>query len=238
MRFGVLGPLAVWTSDGEPVRIPETKVRALLADLLAHRGRAVSADRLVEDLWGEEPPGSPAGTLRAKVSQLRRALGDRGLVVHQAPGYVLRDADVDADRFEELVRRARDAGDARARADLLAEALGLWRGPAFADFADEGFARPEARRLEEARLTALEELAECRLDLGEPVDVGALVAEHPLRERLRAAHIRALYRAGRQSEALASYEDIRTLLRDELGLDPGPELTALHQAILRQDPAR
>ncbi|WP_067821136.1 BTAD domain-containing putative transcriptional regulator [Actinomadura kijaniata] len=237
MRFGVLGPLAVWTSDGEPVRIPETKVRALLADLLAHRGRAVSADRLVEDLWGEDPPGSPSGTLRAKVSQLRRALGDRDLVVHQAPGYVLRDADVDADRFEELTRRARGAGDARVRADLLAEALDLWRGPAFADFADEEFARPEARRLEEARLTALEELAECRLDLGEPVDVGALVAEHPLRERLRAAHIRALYRAGRQSEALASYEEIRTLLRDELGLDPGPELTALHQAILRQDPA-
>ncbi|MFI6818190.1 BTAD domain-containing putative transcriptional regulator [Nonomuraea sp. NPDC050328] len=245
MRFGVLGPLAVWTDEGRPVRVPEAKVRALLADLLAHEGRTVSADRLVEDLWGDEPPGSPGNTLQTKVSQLRRALeqgepGGRELVAFQARGYVLRAADVDAARFTDLLARARASAAPQEKAALLDEALGLWRGPAYADFGDEEFARIPATRLEEQRLTALEEQAEVRLALGEhdrvADELGELVAEHPLRERLRAAHLRALYRSGRQSEALSGYAELRERLSEELGLDPGPELSALYQAMLRQDP--
>ncbi|WP_433247106.1 BTAD domain-containing putative transcriptional regulator [Streptosporangium sp. CA-135522] len=248
MRFGVLGPLTVWTDDGRPVKIPEVKVRALLADLLAHEGRPVSADRLVDDLWGRRPPRKPANTLQTKVSHLRRALegsqpGGRGLVVHQPPGYLLRiDAGaVDAQRFRDLAGRARETDEPRARAALLSDALALWRGPAFADFGDEEFTRPAIRQLEEQRLTALEDQAEARLALGEHSllvgELGDLVARHPLRERLRAAQLRALYRAGRQSEALESYGELRDRLAGELGLDPGPELVALHRAILRQDPA-
>ncbi|MEU7837340.1 MULTISPECIES: BTAD domain-containing putative transcriptional regulator [unclassified Nonomuraea] len=246
MRFGVLGPLSVWRDDGRPVRVPEVKVRALLADLLAHEGRTVSADRLAEDLWGDSPPGNPVNTLQTKVSQLRRALeqaepGGRELVAFQAPGYVLRAADVDAARFVALLGRARAATDLQAKAELLTDALALWRGPAYADFRDEEFVRTAATGLEEQRLTALEERAEARLELGGHSlvadELGELVAAHPLRERLRAAHLRALYRSGRQGEALAGYDDLRHRLADELGLDPGPELAALHQAMLRQDPS-
>ncbi|MFG2500466.1 BTAD domain-containing putative transcriptional regulator [Streptomyces sp. NPDC048441] len=243
MRFGVLGPLMVWDSEGEPVRVPEAKVRALLAALLVHEGRPVSADRLIDDLWGDAPPGNPANALQAKVSQLRRAVG-RDRVVRQLPGYRLRadeaGDEVDADRFRALVAEARTAGDPGARAALLTEALELWRGPAYADFADEEFVRSAAHRLAEQRLGVLEEQAEARLASGDhTLLLGELtdrVARHPLRERLRAVQMRALYLAGRQSEALASYAELRERLADELGLDPGPELAALHEAILRQDP--
>ncbi|NUT11600.1 MAG: AfsR/SARP family transcriptional regulator, partial [Nonomuraea sp.] len=243
MRFGVLGALAVWGPGGEPVRVVEVKVRALLADLLIHAGRPVSADRLIEDLWGDRPPANAPAALRVKVSQLRKVLGDRELVAYRAPGYVLRaePEDVDAGRFAALVGRAQAAADPRTRAALLREALELWRGPAYAEFADEEFARPVVARLDEQRLVAVEDLAEARLELGEhallAAELADLVAGHPLRERLRAVHVRALYRAGRQSEALASYADLRARLAGELGLDPGPELVALHQAILEQDPA-
>lgn len=248
MRFGVLGPLAVWTAEGETVRVPEVKVRALLADLLVHRGGPVSADLLVEDLWGSDPPGNPANTLQTKVSQLRRALaaggaGGRELVLYRPPGYQLAvgPGAVDADRFTELTARARASADPRTRAGLLGDALALWRGPAFADFRDEEFARATIARLDEQRLTALEDQAEARLELGEHTlladELGEPVALHPLRERLRAAHLRALYRSGRQREALAGYAELRETLADELGLDPGPELAALHRAILEQDPA-
>ncbi|MFG6195855.1 BTAD domain-containing putative transcriptional regulator [Nonomuraea sp. JJY05] len=241
MRFGVLGPLAVWSADGEPVKVPEVKVRALLADLLVHAGHPVSADRLIEDLWGDRPPANAPGALRVKVSQLRRAVG--GLVAYRAPGYVLQvePSFVDAGLFETLIGRAQRASGPQERAALLREALGLWRGDAYAEFADEPFAVAAVARLGEQRLAALEELAEARLGLGEHVllaaELASLVAEHPLRERLRAAHVRALYLAGRQSEALAGYEELRRRLSEELGLDPGPELAALHQAILRQDPS-
>ncbi|WP_343954317.1 BTAD domain-containing putative transcriptional regulator [Nonomuraea longicatena] len=235
MRFGVLGPLAVWRDDGESVHVPEAKVRALLADLLAHGGRPVSADRLVEDLWGGRPPRNATGTLQARVSQLRKALGDPALVLHSPGGYRLVAEDVDAVRFESLVERR--TAEPRVRAGELDEALALWRGPAYADVADLGFAQPVINRLEELRLSAQEELAEVRLELGEPVDVSALVREHPLRERLRAVHITSLYRAGRQNEALASYTELRARLSDELGLDPSPELAALYERLLRQDPA-
>ncbi|MFG2003479.1 BTAD domain-containing putative transcriptional regulator [Spirillospora sp. NPDC048911] len=243
MRFGVLGPLEVRTEDGERVRVPDLKVRALLADLLAHRGRPVPADRLIDDLWTGGLPANPAATLQARVSQLRKVLaeaedGARELVVSRPPGYALRaePGAVDAERFEELVRRARETGDRRA----WAEALGLWRGDAYADFGDAEFARAEIDRLEELRLAAIEEWSETDSEAASGAGfgaaaLGALVAAHPLRERLRAAYMRALYRAGRQSEALASFQDLRERLRDELGLDPGPELVALQRSILHHD---
>ncbi|MGC5009612.1 BTAD domain-containing putative transcriptional regulator [Streptosporangium sp. DT93] len=251
MRFGVLGPLAVWTADGTPVTVPGVKVRTLLAVLLVHEGRPVPADRLIDDLWGESPPGNPAGALSAKVSQLRRVLEDaepgaRETVVSPPPGYVLRagaDA-VDAHRFRSLADeadKAGRAGDPRSRAALLTGALALWRGPALADFADEPFARSVITLLNERWLTACEDLAETRLVLGEHhgvvAELGELVGRYPLRERLRAAYMTALYRSGRQSEALDGYEELRAHLADELGLDPGADLVALHRAILVRDPA-
>ncbi|MCF6473270.1 AfsR/SARP family transcriptional regulator [Nonomuraea sp. MG754425] len=248
MRFGVLGPLVVWTDAGETVTIPGLKVRALLVDLLVHEGHPVSVDRLVDDLWGAEPPANPAGALQVRVSQLRKAFedaepGGKNLVVSRAPGYLLRadEGGVDAVRFAELLARAEATDNPRTKAGLLGDALALWRGPAYADFADEEHTRSAVHRLEEQRLSALEQHAEARLELGEHGllvgELGDLVNRHPLRERLRAVHMRALYRAGRQSEALASFGELRERLADELGLDPGPELVALHQAILGQDPA-
>ncbi|AVT39219.1 BTAD domain-containing putative transcriptional regulator [Plantactinospora sp. BB1] len=248
MRFGVLGPLAVWTDHGAPVTIPGRKVRALLADLLISPGRPVSMDRLVEDLWGTAAPADPTAALHVRVSQLRRALAGaepdaRDLVVSRAPGYELRagpDA-VDAATFTALLGQAQAADGPGTRAGLLADALALWRGPALADFADEEFARTAVARWEEQRATAVEAYAEARLELGEHAElVGELteqVARHPYRERLRAAQIRALHRSGRTGEALESFQELRRGLADELGLDPGPELAALHRAILAGDPA-
>ncbi|MFB7998062.1 BTAD domain-containing putative transcriptional regulator [Streptomyces sp. NPDC056002] len=244
MRFGVLGPLTVRDGDGDPVAVPEMKVRALLAALLVHEGRPVSADRLIDGLWGDDLPGNPANALQAKVSQLRKALG-RDRVVRQAPGYRLRldgaGDEVDADRFLSLVDRAGSAASPRDRAEILTEALELWRGPAYADFADEEFARTAVQRLTEQRLAVREERAEALLESGDLTlltgELADLVARHPLRERLRAVQLRALYLTGRQSEALASYAELRGRLADELGVDPSPELAALHEAILRQDPA-
>ncbi|MFE6309000.1 BTAD domain-containing putative transcriptional regulator [Nocardiopsis sp. NPDC057823] len=247
MRFGVLGPLAVWTDEGTPVRVPEVKVRTLLTALLMEPGRVVSADRLAHHLWGDDPPANPTNTLQTKVSQLRRALeraepGGRGLVARRPPGYVLEVAadGVDAGRFSALVERARATADPRARAALLSEALDLWRGPAFADLPDTGSADAAAVRWEELRLTAVEDLARARLEAGEhaPVAEGLAerVREHPLRERLRALHMLALYRSGRPAEALSSYADLRERLAEELGADPGPEVAELHLRILDQDP--
>ncbi|WP_143220102.1 AfsR/SARP family transcriptional regulator, partial [Actinomadura sp. CNU-125] len=244
MRFGVLGPLEVRTDDDRLVRVPELKVRLLLSALLAAGGRPVPAARLIRDLWDGDPPADPAAALRAKVSQLRRALDDaepggRSLVAARAPGYALASDSVDAHRFEALTART-EPGPA-PRASVLTEALALWRGPAFADFADAPFAVAAATRLEERRLAAREDLAEARLALGEHralvADLTDLAARHPLRERLQAALMRALYGSGRQHEALQCYDRVRNRLRDELGLDPGPGLAALHQAILRQDPS-
>ena len=247
VRFGLLGTLAVWTEGGRLVAVPEAKVRALLADLLIHLGRPVPADRLIDDLWGDNLPVHPAGALQLKVSRLRQALenaepGGGELVTFRSPGYLLRiDGDaVDEHRFAALVERAGAAEDLRDRAGLLADALALWRGPPLADFADAMFAQPAIARLEEQRLVALEEQAEVRLALGEHSlltgELGELVAAHPLRERLRAAHMLALYRAGRQAEAVTSYGELRGRLADDLGLDPGPGLAALYQDILEQAP--
>ncbi|WP_433308379.1 BTAD domain-containing putative transcriptional regulator [Micromonospora sp. CA-269861] len=236
VQFGVLGPLAVTTDAGEPVVVPGTKVRALLADLLANRNRVVSADRLIDDLWGDDAPANPAGALQVRVSQLRKALNDaepgaRELVESRPPGYLLRVDTVDVGRFDELARSA--------DVEPLTEALALWRGEAYADVADAEFVRAEAGRLAEQRLVVQERLAQARLARGEhdlvAADLAELVARHPLREGLRAVQLRALYAAGRQSEALDSYAELRGRLAEELGLDPGPELVALHRRILEQD---
>ncbi|MFI0445277.1 BTAD domain-containing putative transcriptional regulator [Actinomadura sp. 6N118] len=246
MRFGVLGPLEVWADDGGSVKVPELKVRALLADLLVNEGHPVSPDRLIADLWPRDLPGKPLGALRAKVSQLRRALREAepdgpDLVISQPPGYVLKCDAVDARRFEELTAKAREADRPAAKAALLTEALRLWRGPAFADFADEEFTRSAIARLNEQRLTAQEDLAEARLELGEhSALIGELtdhVDRHPLRERFHAALMLALYRSGRQNEALDVHRGLHHRLGEELGLTPSHELNALQQAILAQDPA-
>ncbi|MGW0986389.1 BTAD domain-containing putative transcriptional regulator [Streptomyces sp. NPDC002486] len=249
MEFGVLGPLEVRTDGGRGVRIPEVKVRLLLAGLLARHGQVVPAARLVEDLWGGSVfTARPTASLQAKVSQLRRALedaeaGGRALVAHRPPGYVLDVPAValDAGRFRELVARARSAGEPAERAALYTGALALWRGPAFAEFADRQSVRPTAAGLEEERLTALEEHAGLRLELGEHAllvgELTELVEQYPLREGLRGALMRALYRAGRTSDALDCFTDLRRRLDEELGLTPGPSLAALQQAILRHDPA-
>jgi predicted ATPase/DNA-binding SARP family transcriptional activator len=227
-----LGPLGVWTAGGAVVQVPEVKVRLLLADLLAHEGRPVSADRLAFDLWGDEPPGNPVNTLQTKVSQLRRALeaaepGGRSLVAHEPAGYVIRvdSSTLDVLRFRELVAAGR-----------FGEALALWRGEPLEEFADAPFVAPVAARWTSERLAALEEFARTsEVDL--TADLAAEVARHPLRERLRGLHMRALYRAGRQVEALESYAELRRSLAEEQGLEPGPELAALHQAMLNHDPA-
>jgi predicted ATPase/DNA-binding SARP family transcriptional activator len=243
MEFGILGPLEV--RDGSaPVRVPGAKERALLADLVVHAGRVVSADRLVDDLWGEDPPGNPANTLQGRVSALRRALGPSGsgLVVTRAPGYVLEVGPerVDAARFERLVAEAgRGAGAEAAR--LLEAALELWRGAALAEFADRPWAQAEAARLEELRLAAREALVELGLAAGGHGglvgELEGLVAAHPTRERLRGQLMVALYRSGRQADALGVYQETREVLAEELGIDPSPALQRLHQAILVQDPA-
>ncbi|MFD3825665.1 BTAD domain-containing putative transcriptional regulator [Streptomyces sp. NPDC058625] len=241
MRYGVLGPLAVWDAEGRPVRVPEAKVRALLANLLVHGGGPVAADRLIEDLWASNPPGGSVNTLQTKVSQLRRVLG-REQVVREPAGYRLLLADdvVDALKFQELAERARAHEEPAVKGSLFADALALWRGPAYADVAEFLFAHSEIARLEELRLNVVEEQAEVRLTLGEhtalAAELGDLVTRHPLRERLRMAHMRALYRAGRQGDALQSFQELRRQLAEELGVSPGPGVSALHEAILRQEP--
>lgn len=244
MRFGVLGPVTVWTDAGEPVAVPERKVRTLLAALLVEPGRPVSAARLIDHLWGGELPTHPTRSLQAKVSQLRRVLDDaepgaRTLLESRAPGYALRADDLDAAHFDALLRRARTSDRPDHQVALLDEALGLWDGPAFADFEESPFTRSAAERLAESRLAAYEDHAEARLRLGQHQELAAELSEqvkrHPLRERLRSVQLRALYRSGRQTEALAGYAELRQHLAEELGLDPSPELAALHQALLTHD---
>jgi len=247
LEFRILGPLEV--SDGDRLlRLSGPKQGALLALLLLHANEVVSSDRLIDELWGEEPPQTGANALQARVSQLRRALGRSGseALVTRAPGYLLEvgPGELDAERFVRLAgvgRQALAQGDAVGAAATLGAALALWRGPALADFAYEPFAQGEIARLAEARLTALEERLEADLALGRHGElVGeleALVTAHPLRERLRGQLMLALYRSGRQAEALEAYQETRRILVEELGIEPSPPLRELHAAILNQEPA-
>jgi YVTN family beta-propeller protein len=244
MEFRILGSLEV-VDGGRPVPLGGARQRAVLAILLLRRGEVVSVDRLVDELWGEQPPDTAVKTVQVYVSRLRKALG-QGVVVTRAGGYALEiDAEsVDAGRFERLAAEGREAltrGDPGTAAALLREALGLWRGPALADLAYEQFAQAEIARLDEVRLVALEQRVDADLELGEHgsliPELELVVREHPERERLRAQLILALYRSGRQTEALATYRETRRALVEELGLEPSRELQALERAILTQDPA-
>lgn len=247
MRFGILGPLAVWAADGSEVTVRESKVRALLAVLLLHEGQPVSVERLCSALWTDVVPNNVTGALHTKVWQLRRTLeaaepGSGACVVSNASGYLLRveDSEVDARQFFALAAAARAARGPRARATALGEALALWRGPVLGDLGGEALARAAVVRLEEERLAAVEDRAEALLELGEHRllvgELADLVAGHPLRERPRAMLMRALYRSGRQSEALESFDSYRRHIADHLGLEPGPELVVLRQAVLQRDP--
>ena len=235
----LLGLLEV-RSGGRAVELRRPKQRALLALLALHAGEVVSIDRLVEDLWGETPPKAAVGSLQNLVSELRKALGPDVLET-RPPGYVLQldRSRVDAHRFERLAREAQ--GTAVARAATLREALSLWRGHALADLAFEPFAQAEAPRLEELQATAKENLFDAELELGRHAalvaELEAFVTEHPLRERPRGQLMLALYRSGRQADALEAYRQARETLVDELGIDPSPELQRLEQAILRHDAA-
>ena len=241
MRFSLLGSLEASGEDG-PVPLGGPKQRIVLAHLVLGANKVVSAEHLIDALWGEELPEDPKSTLQVYVSRLRSALGPDA-VEAQAPGYVLRaDRDeVDALRFEDLLGAARGNGsDPRVTDEILAEALELWRGPALADLSGEPSLTGEIARLEELRLQALEEKIDARLDLGRHVQVIAelegLTQTHPLRERLWRALMLALYRSDRQAEALAAFERARTVLAEELGIDPSRDLQLLHERILRQDP--
>ena len=245
MEFQVLGPLEV--RDGERVlRVGRGKPSALLALLLLNADEVVSTDRLIDELWGEQPPATAGKALQVYVAKLRQVLG-ADLIATRPPGYELRLADagrLDARRFERGLTAAREAlaaGDARGASALLSDALALWRGPPLADVAYERFAQPEILRLEELRLAALEERIEADLALGRHSElVGELerlVAQHPLRERPRAQLMLALYRSGRQAEALEAYQAARHALVDGLGIEPGAALQDLQQALLAQDPA-
>jgi YVTN family beta-propeller protein len=241
--FRVLGPLELF-AEQRPVAVGGRKQKALLAVLLLRRGEVVSADHLIDALWGERPPASAAKLVQGYVSHLRRALGD-GLLLTRGHGYVLQTApgQVDLDRFEVLVAEGRTAlhvGDARRASARLREGLALWRGPPLEDFAYEPFAHNAIARLEEARMAALEDRIDADLALGDHAalvgELEALVREHPLRERLRAQLMLALYRSGRQAAALESYREARRSLVDELGIEPGGALRELERAILAQDP--
>jgi DNA-binding SARP family transcriptional activator len=238
LEFRILGPLEVEV-DGAQLSLGGQKQRALLALLLIHAREVLSTDRLVDELWGEHPPRTATTSLQNFVAQLRKVLPPDVLVTRQ-PGYVLQvGADqIDAGRFERLLGEARGQS-AEQRAQLLREGLALWRGPPLADFAFERFAKTETRRLEELRVELLEERIDAELELGGGRELVAelegLVAEYPLRERLRGQLMLALYRSDRQADALQAYHDARHALVEELGIEPGSGLHQLYRSILRQE---
>src|SRR5919201_1983230 len=240
MDIRLLGPVEA-SLDGGPAPLGPRQQRAVLAMLALQLNRTVSTDRLIEGLWGERAPPSAPKLVQLYVSQLRKLLGGEAEIVTRGRGYELRLAAdrVDAARFEGLVAAAADGDGVAGR--LAREALALWRGAALADVADEPFAAAEIRRLEELRLRATELALDADLAAGRHREVigelDALVAEHPLSERLHAQRMLALYRSGRQAEALAAYRHARRVLVEEIGVEPGPELRRLHEAILLQDAA-
>ena len=242
LELRLLGPLEVRNGEGG-VGLGGKKPRVLLAVLALEPGRVVSVDRLVECLWPGDPPETAAHAVQVYVSQLRKALGPERLVT-RTPGYVLEldHEHIDVHRFARLAdegRTALEGGDPATGAAALREALELWRGPALLDFTYDPFAQTDIARLEELRLVTVEERVDADLALGRGAELvselEALVAAQPLRERPRAQLMLALYRSGRQADALAAYRAARDTLADELGLDPGPELKELEAAILRQD---
>jgi DNA-binding SARP family transcriptional activator len=244
MEFRILGPLEV-RRDGQPVPVAGAKERAVLAILLLRANEPVTLDRLVDELWPEAPPPTARKSVQVRVASLRRVLPD-GVLVTRGSSYLIRVGrdQLDLYQFEWLVseggRKLADADAEGARA-ALREALALWRGPALADFAYEAFAEPAIARLEELRLAALEQRVEADLALGlhgQLVgELKELVAAHPLRERLRGQLMLALYRDGRQAEALDVYRRTRDTFVEELGIEPGPALQELQRAVLRQDAA-
>jgi DNA-binding SARP family transcriptional activator/ABC-type transport system substrate-binding protein len=243
--FRVLGALEVWDGD-RVVAVRGSKQRALLSLLLLQAGEVVSRDRLLAELWPDRPPGMAGHSLDHQVSRLRKALEPTEPVVTRPGGYALEvePDQIDVRRFERLLAAGRAAnaegrpGDA---ASLLVDALALWRGGAYADVAYEAFARDEISRLHELRLAALEERIDADLALGRHqalvAELESLAATYPFRERVRGQQMLALYRSGRQVEALRAFADTRRRLVDELGLEPGPALKELERAILRHDPA-
>jgi DNA-binding SARP family transcriptional activator len=243
VQFRILGPLEVW-DDGVALPLGGPRTRALLALLLLHANEVVSSDRLIDELWGEN--SSDGGTaLRVNVSRLRKALA-ADVLVTRTPGYAIRvePDQLDLSRFERLVDEARElrsGGELAGASERLRQALGLWRGPALADLAYASFAQGAIARLEEIRLAALELRIEADLALGRArelvAELQASVAEHPLRERLVAYLMLALYRTDRQAEALEVFRQARRTLVDELGIEPGASLQGLERAILQQDPA-
>lgn len=244
MRVGILGPLQVIV-DGETVEIGGARLRALLIRLAVDAGRTVTGESLSYALWPDDGPADRANALHSLVSRLRRALPGESALRSVPGGYCLdlpRDA-VDALRFERLAREGRRAlrdGDAEVAARRLREALGLWRGEALAEVAEAPYAVAAVTRLEELRLSAVEDRLEAELATGAEYPVAELeelTSAHPLRERLRELLIKALHADGRQAEALTAYEEYRKLLADELGTDPGPELQDAHLAVLRGEKA-
>src|SRR5439155_14738487 len=229
----LLGPL-----EFDTVTLPGGKPRAFLARLGLDAGRVVAADVLVEALWGERPPPSAHKVLQAHVSTLRKALGPDAIQT-RSPGYLLRTARTDLAAFESLAESARREPDPARRAQLYRDALSLWRGPALDEFRREPFAFAAARRLAELRLEAVGRRIEAELELGEHerlvAELQTLVEQEPLREQPRRQLMLALYRCGRQAEALACYREGRQLLVDELGIETSPTLQELERAILRQD---
>ena len=236
--FRILGPLEVSDETG-PLLLGGQKQRAVLAMLLLEPGRIVSVDRLIDALWGEQPPRTANTSLQNFISQLRKTLG-ADVLETKPPGYRLRvrPGELDLDRFRVMVESARGA-DPQTRAEKLRHALALWRGPALADLAYEAFAEPHVAYLEELRLATLEERVDADLALGANAElVGeleGLVEEYPMRERLRGQYMLALYRGGRQAEALEAYAEGRRILVDQLGIEPSRDLQQLHGAILRQE---
>jgi DNA-binding SARP family transcriptional activator len=242
VQFRILGPLEVTDADAT-VPLGGPRQRALLASLLLRPNEVVPRDRLIDDVWGDDPPGSARKIVQLYVSALRKAFDpERRILLTQAPGYRLavEPEQLDAVRFERLVAEARRRAPAE-RAALLREALSLWRGPALADLVGEPFAQAEIARLEELRLAALEDRIAAELECGRVSELvpelEALVTANPLRERLRARLMLALYRSGRQADALEAYRHARQALVDELGIEPGAELREVERAILAQDPA-
>ena len=239
MEFRILGPLEV-EDGGRVLSLGGAKQRMLLAFLLLHANEVVSRDRLIDELWGDEVPETAATAVQVYVSQLRKVLG-RDVIVTRAPGYLIsvQYGELDLARFEQLVAHAREMPPAQADEELRT-ALSLWRGPPLAEL-DASFASHERARLEEQRLGALEQRIQSDLELGRHAELGSelerLVHEHSLRERLRGQLMLALYRCGRQADALDVYRSGRRLLDQELGLEPAEELRRLERAILEQDPA-